>query len=187
MKETPIAHTAPSTTRRSTRSGIEMKTNRVRRLPESFTKKRLQYEQLCRTNDIALYVVHLNGRQRSYEVIVVRIAERVPVKVADGKLDWSACDPYECYPSSDVWGSCGFTFTTEADARAKFNLLCDPRFQRPAPPLYPIRVRARNGNAAEHVSSRGGVDAADAVSKTDCIAAVCRAAETRDRAPAKRS
>ena len=123
----------------------------VRRLPETFTKSRQQYDQLCRTDDIAIYAVHFNGRQRSYEVIVIRVADRAAVKGSDGKVTWTACKPYECYPSSEVWGSCGFTFTTEADARAKLALLSDPRFQRPAPPLYPIRVRARYGNAAEAI------------------------------------
>ncbi len=36
-------------------------------------------------------------------------------------------------------------FTTEEDARAKYDLINDPSFQLPAPPIYPIRARAADG------------------------------------------
>ena len=122
----------------------------MKRLPTKFTKGRYQFEQLCRTDSTAIYVQHINGREEVFEVIIIRIANREPVK-SRGRVKWSDCEPYECYPSSDTWGSCGFTFTTEAEARAKYELLNDPAYQFPAPPLYPIRPRARDGIVAECV------------------------------------
>ena len=122
----------------------------MKRLPRKFTKHRYQFEQLCRTESTAIYVQHVNGRQKSFEVIIIRVASRKPVKVG-GKVKWIDCEPYECFPSSDTWGTCGFTFSTEQDARAKYDLLNDPAFQLPAPPLYPIRLRARDGIVAESV------------------------------------
>jgi hypothetical protein len=122
----------------------------MKRLPRKFTKHRYQFEQLCRTENTAIYLQHINGREKSFEVIIIRVADRKPVK-SGGKVEWADCQPYECYPSSDTWGSCGFTYSTEEDARAKYDLLNDPAFQLPAPPLYPIRLRARDGIVAESV------------------------------------
>jgi hypothetical protein len=116
----------------------------MKRLPTKFTKYRDQFEQLCRSENVAIYRRHTNGRENVFEVIITRIANRRPIKV-NGKVKWIACEPYECYPSSDVWGSCGFSYSTEEDARAKYNLLNDPAFRFPSPPLYPIRPRARDG------------------------------------------
>ena len=112
----------------------------VKRLPEKFTRNRYQFEQLCRTENTAIYVQHINGRQKAFEVIVIAVADRKPVKL-NGRIAWERCEPYECYPSSELWGTCGFTYTTEQDARAKYELLNDPAFKVSAPPLYPIRTR----------------------------------------------
>jgi hypothetical protein len=122
----------------------------MNRLPEKLTKYQHQFEQICRTKNTAIYLQHISGRQKAYEVIVIRIADRQLVK-SGGQVKWAECEPYECYPSSETWGSCGFTYTTEEDARAKYDLLNDPSFKLPAPPLYPIRVRARNGIFTERV------------------------------------
>jgi hypothetical protein len=109
----------------------------VKRLPEKFTRDRYQFERLCRTRNTAIYVQHINGRQKAFEVIVVAVADRKPVKV-NGSVTWAQCEPYECYPSKHLWGSHGFTYTSEQDARAKYDLLNDPAFKVPAPPIYPI-------------------------------------------------
>jgi len=122
----------------------------MKKLPEKFTKYGHQFEQVRRTEHTAIYVMHINGRQKCWEVIVIRIADRRPDK-STGKLTFIPCEAYECYPSSEVWGSCGFTYATEKDAQAKYDLLNDPSFQLPAPPLYPIRLRARDGIVAERV------------------------------------
>lgn len=111
-----------------------------------FTKDRHQFEQLCRTERVALYLKHVGGSQRSFEVVIIRVARRKPVN-ANGKVSWIECEPYECYPSSDTWGLCGFTCCSEEAARQKYELLNDPAFELPAPPLYPIRSRARYGRA----------------------------------------
>ena len=120
----------------------------MKRLPKKFTKHRCQFEQLCRTESTAIYVQHRNGREKVFEVVIIRVATRKPIK-SGGKVKWAVCEPYECYPSNDAWGTCGFTFATEEEARAKYDLLNDPAFQLPAPPLYPIRPRARDGIVAE--------------------------------------
>ena len=121
--------------------------NTVKLLPVKFTKYRHQFEQLCRSEVAAIYVQHLNGGAKSFEVIVIRVATRKPIK--DGaKLEWIECEPYECYPSSDAWGRCGFTLTKESEARAKYELLKDGEYEIPAPPIYPMRPRARYGNVS---------------------------------------
>jgi hypothetical protein len=114
----------------------------MRGLPQKFTKYGQQFEQLCRTSDTAIYLRHINARQKSYEVVVVRVADKKPEKV-NGAIHFVTCEPYECYPSSEKWGSCGWTYSSEEDARAKFDLLSDPAFKLPAPPLYPIKVPAQ--------------------------------------------
>src|SRR6266853_3730101 len=134
----------------------------MKRLPEKFTKYRYQFEQICRTQNTALYKQHINGRQKAYEVVVIRVCDRRLTKSA-GKLKWVECEPYECYPSSETWGSCGFTYTTEEDARAKYDLLNEPSYKLPAPPLYPIRLRARDGILQERVLPAGSIKAAGAV------------------------
>jgi len=113
----------------------------VKRLPEKFTRTRHQFEQLCRTEDTAIYVQHIHGRQKAYEVIVIAVADRRPVKV-DRRVIWTRCERYECYPGSEAWGGHGWTYTSEGDARAKYDLLNDPAFRVPAPPIYPIRAHA---------------------------------------------
>src|SRR5262249_17640276 len=112
----------------------------IKRLHEKFTRNRFQFEQLCRTENTAIYVQHINGRQKAFEVIVIAVANRHVVKT-NGRVVWETCQPYECYPSSEAWGTYGWTYTSQADARAKYDLLNDPAFKVPAPPLYPIRAR----------------------------------------------
>lgn len=124
----------------------------VKRLPEKFTRNRYQFEQLCRTENTAIYVQHINGRQKAFEVIVIAVANRHVVK-KNGRVAWETCAPYECYPSSEAWGTYGWTYTNQADARAKYDLLNDPAFQVPAPPLYPISARL---GFAQDASERAG-------------------------------
>ena len=136
----------------------------MRRLPEKFTKYGQQFEQICRTEQTAIYRRHTNGRQKSYEVIIVRVADRSPVKL-DEKVRWEKCEPYECYPSSEKWGTCGWTYSTEEDARAKYDLINDPRYKLPAPPIYPLRARATDGIAQKRVSLARSIKTADAEEK----------------------
>jgi hypothetical protein len=133
----------------------------VKRLPEKFTRDRYQFAQLCRTKNTAIYVQHTNGRQKAFEVIVVAVADRKPVKV-NGSVTWEECQSYECYPSKHLWGSHGFTYTSEQDARAKYDLLNDPAFEVPAPPIYPIAALigfAQDASKpAKSISIAGGVE-----------------------------
>jgi hypothetical protein len=112
----------------------------IKRLPEKFTRYRYQFEQLCRTENTAIYVQHINGRQKGYEVIVIAVANRKPARV-NGRVTWERCEPYECYPGSEAWGMFGWTYTSLEDAKAKYDLLNDPAFKVPAPPIYPVRAR----------------------------------------------
>jgi hypothetical protein len=129
----------------------------IKRLPEKFTRNRYQFEQLCRTENTAIYLQHINGRQKGYEVIVIAVADRKAARV-NGRVTWEPCEPYECYPNSEGWGTYGWTYTTEVDAQAKYELLNDPTFKVPAPPLYPIR--ARLGFAQDALQSAGSIDTA---------------------------
>ena len=130
---------------------------KIQRLPDKFTRNRYQFEQLCRTENTAIYVQHINGRQKAFEVIVIGVANRRVVKT-NGRVTWKTSDPYECYPSSKAWGTYGWTYTNQADARAKYDLLNDPAFKIPAPPLYPIR--ARLGFAQDALESGGSINTA---------------------------
>src|SRR5450432_516516 len=132
----------------------------MKRLTEKFTKYGHQFEQVCRTENTAIYRQHINGRQKAYEVIVVRVANRRAIKT-EGRVQWVECEPYECYPSSEKWGTCGWTYSTEEDARAKYDLINDPSYKLPAPPLYPIRARAADGIAQECVYSSPSIDTAE--------------------------
>lgn len=129
----------------------------VKRLPEKFTRNHYQFEQLCRTDSTAIYIQHINGRQQAFEVVIITVAERKVVKV-NGQVAWEACQPYECYPSSEAWGTFGWTYTTEADARARYDLLNDPAFRMVAPPLNPIR--ARLGFAQDALELAGSINTA---------------------------
>jgi hypothetical protein len=112
----------------------------IKRLPKTFTHNRYQFDQLCRTEKRAIYVQHVSGRQKGFEVVVITVANRKILKVS-GRVTWEAFEPYECYPSSEAWGTSGWTYTTELDARAKYDLLNGAAFKASAPPLYPIRAR----------------------------------------------
>lgn len=129
----------------------------IKRLFLKFTHNRYQFDQLCRTENTAIYTQHINGRQKAFEVVVITIARRKVVKM-NGQVAWEACQPYECYPSSETWGTSGWTYTTETDARVKYDLLNDTVFKVSAPPLYPIR--ARLGFAQDALETTGSITTA---------------------------
>ena len=130
----------------------------MRRLAKKFTKYGEQFKQVCRTDNTAIYLRHITGGQKSYEVIVVRLANRRADK-STGKLRFIACEPYECYPASEKWGTSGWTCNTEEDARAKYDLLNGLL----ASTLCPTSRRAPDGNlqvgvlAAASAETLGGV------------------------------
>ncbi len=123
----------------------------IRTRPETFTHNRYQFDQLCRTDNTAIYVQHINGRQKAFEVVVITVANRKVVKV-NGHVAWEACQPFECYFSSEAWGTSGWTYTTEADARRKYDLLNNRAFKASAPPHYPIRARLGFAQDASEVA-----------------------------------
>ena len=93
-------------------------------------------------------------------MIVIRVADRSLVKL-DKAVMWEECDPYECYPATEKWGTCGWTYSTEEDARAKYDLINDPRYKLPAPPIYPLRARAADGIVQKPVSLTGSINTAE--------------------------
>ena len=129
----------------------------IKRLRETFTHNRYQFDQLCRTENTAIYVQHINRRQKAFEVVVITVATRKLVKTT-GQVVWEACQPYECYPSSEAWGTSGWTYTTEADARAKYDRLNETAFKVSAPPPYP--TRARLGFAQDALELAGSINSA---------------------------
>ena len=94
----------------------------TKQLPEKFTRNRHQFEQLRRTENTAMYLQHIKGRQKAFEVIVIAVTDRRPVRV-NGRVGWESCGPYERYPSSESWGTAGWTYTTFEAAREKYDEL----------------------------------------------------------------
>ena len=90
----------------------------IKRLPKTFTYNCYQFDQLCRTENTAIYVQHIGGRQKAFEVVAIAITARKPVR-ANGRVRWEPCEPYERYPGSESWGLAGWTYTTIEAARHK--------------------------------------------------------------------
>jgi hypothetical protein len=143
--------------RKSECASVAVSAQRIEPLRKKFTRNRYQFDQLCRTDKTAIYVQHINGRQKAFEVIVVTVADRKVVKV-NGRVAWKASLPYECYPSSEAWGTSGWTYTTEAGARTKYDLLNDLAFKIPTSPPYP--TRARLGFAQDTLEAAGSINTA---------------------------
>ena len=133
----------------------------MKRLEEKFRKYGRRFEQLCRTENTAIYRQHISDRHKSYEVILIRVAHRRSVKL-DGRIRWEECEPYECYPSTEKWGTCGWTYSTEEEARAKYDLISPPCSEPPALPLYPKRAPIADGIVQERVSLSGSINTAEA-------------------------
>ncbi len=84
-------------------------------LPSCFERFGFSFRQVHRTPVGAVYEVKLGEEGSiSYEVVKPTISTQRNV---DGT--WSPCDPYECYPSSEMWGSKGWTYTDKDEAMEK--------------------------------------------------------------------
>ena len=88
----------------SAESATAAASSEIKRLPGKFTRNRYHFEQLCRTSNTAIYVQHINGRQKAFEVVVIAVANRKLCKM-NGRVKWEKSQPYECYPSREVWGT----------------------------------------------------------------------------------
>ena len=101
-------------------------------------------------------------------MILIRVAERRSVKL-DGRIRWEECEPYECYPSTEKWGTCGWTYSTEEDARAKYDLITPPCSEPPALPLYPKRARIADGIAQKRISLARSIKQSGSRTKRGCV------------------
>lgn len=132
----------------------------MRRLPEKFARYGEQFEQVCRRENTAIYLRHINGRQKSYEVIVIRVTSRKAVKT-NGVTKWAECEPYECYPSTEKWGESGWTYPTEESARKKYDLINRASSERPDCLRLSKRPHASDGNVQDAFLSAGCRSGAD--------------------------
>ena len=81
-----------------------------------FKQKGWLFKQLRRSGDVALYSKELSGHV-SFEVIIVqkRKAHTFP--------NGHHTPEHEAMPSSESWGTHGWTYTNFESAKAKFNTL----------------------------------------------------------------
>jgi hypothetical protein len=77
----------------------------MKTLPKTFSKNGFEFEQLDRRGDLAIFRKHKKSRCVSYEV--VRVQYHDAYEIAGKQIEAG-----ECYPSSESWGSCGFTLPT---------------------------------------------------------------------------
>jgi hypothetical protein len=89
---------------------------------ETFQKYGEKFEQLCRTENTAIYRRSHDGKPRTLEVIVIRVSDRKPVKT-DNRITWVSCEAHESYPASEKWGESAWTLTNEEAARKKYDLI----------------------------------------------------------------
>jgi len=84
----------------------------MKTLAKTFTKNGFEFEQLDRRGGLAIYRKHKKNKCISYEVI--RIQRHDAYELGGNQIEAG-----ECYPSSESWGSKGFTFTGYKEALAK--------------------------------------------------------------------
>jgi hypothetical protein len=102
---------------RATAEGGGKKHHFYKPLLKEFRHDGFTFRQIVREGDAAIYEQTWNGCGNPtvcYEVI--RIRRRDGFQIADRFVE-----PAEVYPSSEVWGAGGFTFTNRDKAWAKFS------------------------------------------------------------------
>jgi hypothetical protein len=85
-------------------------------LPTRFRHKGVDYRQIAREGDVAIYEQRWTGCPDPavcFEVIRVRRRDGFQI---DGRF----VEPAEVYPASELWGVDGFTFTDRNKALDKF-------------------------------------------------------------------
>jgi len=88
----------------------------MKTIEPNFKAGGFNHQQLVRKGDVAIYKRWKDGMSPHWEV--VKIGSHNGYAIAGVVIP-----PAETYPNSEQWGSRGFTFTTQADAEAKFNKL----------------------------------------------------------------
>ena len=99
-------------------------------LARSFNKDGFQFRQIKRTDHAALYEKEKNG-STSYEVVRPKINKRdhsfPPYTTKDGTEHPGQTVPAgsESYPSSEDWGTYGFSYPSRTSAEAKLRSLSE--------------------------------------------------------------
>lgn len=84
----------------------------MKTLPKTFSKNGFDFERIDRRGDLAIFRKHKKSRCVSYEV--VRIQSHDGYAIAGKQIEAG-----ECYPSSESWGTHGFTVASY-EAALKF-------------------------------------------------------------------
>jgi hypothetical protein len=112
-------HPPTHKTRAAAEAGTE-KGRFYKPLPKAFRRDGFQYRQITREGDAAIYEQKWLGRREAspvYEVISIRRREGFRI---DGRFVEAA----EVYPTSEAWGTDGFSLADKNAALAKFREIC---------------------------------------------------------------
>ena len=89
----------------------------MKKLEKSFTRKKFQYDQIYRKNNLAIYTqTHLESKGLTFEVIVIK--SHNGYEIAGTKIE-----PSEIYPGDNQWGVLGWTYQTLEAAKNKLKKL----------------------------------------------------------------
>lgn len=86
-------------------------------LAPTFRADGFDFEQVEREGDLAIYRKTKGENQEGFELIVIQ--KRAEHTWPNG----NTTPPHEAYPSSESWGTSGFTFNALTDARHRLNAL----------------------------------------------------------------
>lgn len=90
----------------------------MKTLPLGFDSKGFTHRQIIRDGSVAVYERRRKGATQVPHYELVRVGSHNGYEVAGRKVE-----PAETYPSSEQWGSRGFTFNEESKAMARFEAL----------------------------------------------------------------
>jgi hypothetical protein len=109
----------PNTIKTISTTPLGLKKAILEALPIAFDFKGFHYRQITRKGSVAIYSQIWKGLKNpsiAYEVVKI---QEYPEREMFGRL----VPAHESMPSSEQWGSQGFTFTIERQARTKFEEL----------------------------------------------------------------
>jgi hypothetical protein len=86
----------------------------VKPLPDTFRKGGYDYQRVARDGDVAIYAQSQGERIYAHEVVIV---QRYPDYEMMGKL----IAAHEAFPSTESWGSQGWTCTSLTEACRKMS------------------------------------------------------------------
>jgi len=112
-----------------TRASAEAWSNKphfYKRLPKEFRRGGFNYRQIARENDAAVY------EQRCLGCLYPAVCfEVIRVKRRQGfEINGRFIEAAEVYPSSEVWGADGFTFTNRDESWAKLGEISPGKRER---------------------------------------------------------